>query len=79
MTHDPMRDLERDAYFPFQKGYVSRGSPAPYLIGVLVLAILAVVSLNIVSIDDADVLGQNKQITIAESRPVAGNSASLNT
>ena len=49
----------------------------PYVIGVLALAMLAVVGVNIVSVDDADMLGQNKQILTA-SRPAAGNSASFN-
>jgi hypothetical protein len=73
MTHDPMRD---DEYYPFQKGYVARGSPMPYVIGALVLAILAVVSLNIASLDDVDMLGQNEQITA--SQPASVNSASYN-
>jgi hypothetical protein len=74
MTEDPIGDLDA-GYYPFQEGYVRRGSPTPYVIGVLVFAILAVVSLNIVSVDDADLLGQNEQM--AASRPSV-NSAGYN-
>ncbi len=77
MTHDPMRDLdeERDAYYPFQKGYVARGPSAPYLIGVLALAILAVLGLNIAVVSDANFLGQGTQVT-SDSRSVAGTDGS---
>jgi hypothetical protein len=71
MTQDPSEE-----YYPFQKGYVARGSPAPYIIGVLVLAILAVVSLSIVSVSDTDMLGQNEQIIA--SRPAPVNSGGYN-
>ena len=79
MTLDPRPDrgVEREAYYPFQQGCVPHGSPTPYVIGGLLLAILAVMGLNIVSVDDGDMLAQNKPITTA-SRPAAGNSASFN-
>jgi hypothetical protein len=55
MTYDPMRDLdeERDAYFPFQRGYDSVGPAVPYILAALALVILAFLGLNVVSIDDA--------------------------
>jgi hypothetical protein len=69
MTQDPMRDLG-EGYYPFQRGYEPRGSPTPYVVGILVLAILAVVSLSIVSVDDADMSGLNEQITASDPAPV---------
>jgi hypothetical protein len=75
MTYDPMRDPdeERDAYYPFQSGYASRGSLTPYVIAVLALAILAVVGINIASIDNAD-LPRDRQIT-TESQPKQGDAS----
>ena len=79
MTLDPRPDggEERDAYYPFQQDCAPHSSPTPYVIGGLLFAILAVMGLNIVSVDDGDMLAQNKPITTA-SRPSAGNSASFN-
>jgi hypothetical protein len=73
-----MRDLgdKRDAFYPFQ-GHVSRASPMPCILGMLVVAILAVISVNFVSVANADLLGQNKQMAAA-SRATAGNSATFN-
>ena len=78
MTYDPMRDLdeERDAYYPFQKGYVARGPSAPYVIGVLALAILAVLGLNIAVVNDASLLGLGGTQVTSDSRSVASTHGS---
>jgi hypothetical protein len=69
-------DEERDAYYPFQSGYVSRGSLTPYVLAVLALAILAVAGFNIASIDNADP-PQDRQLAI-ESEPGRGAPNSFN-
>jgi hypothetical protein len=73
-----MRDLgdKRDAFYPFQ-GHVFRGSPMPYVVGMLVVAIFTVVSVNIASVVDANLLEDSKQMTTA-GRAAAGNSATFN-
>jgi hypothetical protein len=78
MTYDPMRDLdeERDAYFPFQRGYDSLGFAVTYILAALALIILAFFGFNVVSIDDAGRVGQEQRIT-TENQPAAG-SASFN-
>ncbi len=65
MNYDPMRDGDRsrDALYPFQGGYVSRGSSTPYVIGLIALAILAVVGVSVVSVDKQNVLSQKNQAT----------------
>jgi hypothetical protein len=77
-SYDLMRDLgdKRDAFYPFQ-GHVSRASPMPCVVGMLVVAILAVISVNIASVVDTDLLEDSKQITTA-GRAAAGNSATFN-
>ena len=62
MNYDPNRDGDRpnDALYPFQSGYVSRGSSTPYVIGLIALAILAVVGVSAVSVDK---LSQENQAT----------------
>ena len=68
MRYEPMRDADRpnelsDELYPFQSGYDSRGSPMPYVIGVFALAILAVLTVSIVSVDKQNMLTQENQAT----------------
>ncbi len=71
MNYDPMRDGNRpnDALYPFQSGYCSRGSSTPYVIGLIALAILAVVGVSVVSVDRQNVLSQENQATNEASGP----------
>jgi hypothetical protein len=69
-------DEERDAYFPFQRGYDSLGSAVPYILAALALVMLAFLGFNVVSIDNAGRVGQEQQIT-TENQAAAG-SASFN-
>ena len=61
MNYYPMRDgdMPNDALYPFQSGYVSRGgSSTPYVIGLIALAILAVVGVSVVSVGKQNLLPQ---------------------
>ena len=47
-------------WYRFQSGYCSRGSSTPYVIGLIALAILAVVGVSVVSVDKQNVLSQER-------------------
>ena len=62
-------DMSNDALYPFQSGYASRGSSTPYVIGLIALAILAVVGVSVVSVDKQNVVAQENQATNEASGP----------